>query len=311
MHYRFGDYTLDTQRYELCRTGQRVPLRPKVFHVLAYLLAQRDRVVSKDELMAQVWPGQCISEETLSTCIAAARRAVADSGQQQQVIQTRHGHGYRFVAAVECRDTAPPHQGPLESPPSSRLVVPLVGDETASPTAPAVSLELLHPPPQPSLIAEQKQVTVLVCTLAQAATGPQRREAEARHQALQAFFALVLDAIAPYAGTLQRLLDDGCLVLFGAPVAQEDHARRAVLAALGLQQRLRAAPLDPALPLGEACAVRMGLHTGQILLGTSGRGAAPDLHRRGRRDAARRLARPAGGARDHPGQCGYRPAGAR
>ena len=65
--------------------GHAVPLRPKVFHVLAYLLAQRDRVVSKDELMAQVWPGQSISEETLSSCITAARRAVADSGQAQQV----------------------------------------------------------------------------------------------------------------------------------------------------------------------------------------------------------------------------------
>ena len=154
--------------------------------------------------------------------------------------------------------------------PPGGLVVSLAVDEATLPTAPAVSLELLHPPPQPSLIAEQKQVTVLVCTLAQAATGTQRREAEVRHQALQAFFALVLDAIAPYEGTLQRLLDDGCLVLFGAPVAQEDHARRAVLAALGLQQRLCAAPLDPALPLGEACAVRMGLHTGQILLGRLG-----------------------------------------
>jgi DNA-binding winged helix-turn-helix (wHTH) protein len=107
MHYRFGVYTLDTQRYELHRAGQPVPLRPKVFHVLAYLLAQRDRVVSKDEVMAQVWPGQVISEETLSTCITAARRAVGDSGQQQQVIQTRHGHGYRFVAVVEVRQPAP------------------------------------------------------------------------------------------------------------------------------------------------------------------------------------------------------------
>jgi len=66
VYYRFGDSTLDTQRYELRRAGHLVPLRPKVFHVLAYLLTHREEVVSKDTLMAQVWPGQCISDEMLS-----------------------------------------------------------------------------------------------------------------------------------------------------------------------------------------------------------------------------------------------------
>jgi class 3 adenylate cyclase len=98
----------------------------------------------------------------------------------------------------------------------------------------------------------------------------QRLEAEAWHQALQAFFACLLEEVQRYGGTLQRLLDDGVLVLFGAPVAQEDHARRAVRAALGLQQRLRRLPVDPAWPPGEACAVCMGLHTGRILLGRLG-----------------------------------------
>jgi DNA-binding winged helix-turn-helix (wHTH) protein len=55
MYYRFADCTLDTQRYELCRGGLRVPLRRKVFQVLVYLLEQRDRVVPRDELLAQVW----------------------------------------------------------------------------------------------------------------------------------------------------------------------------------------------------------------------------------------------------------------
>jgi class 3 adenylate cyclase len=153
-------------------------------------------------------------------------------------------------------------------------------------TAPTVSLAAPDQPRQRVLAGEQKLVTVLVGTLAHAAAWAQRLEAETWHQALQAFFALVLEAIEPYEGTLQRLLDDGVLVLFGAPVAQEDHARRAVRAALGLQQRLRAWRVDPAVPLGEGYAVRMGLHTGWILLGSLG--AAPDLHRRGGRDAAGR-----------------------
>src|SRR5207302_530302 len=80
---------------------------------------------------------------------------------------------------------------------------------------------------------EQKRVTVLVCTLADAAALAQRLEAEAWHQALQALVAVILEEVQRYGGTLQRLLDDGALALFGAPVAQEDHARRAVRAALG------------------------------------------------------------------------------
>src|SRR4030095_241147 len=98
----------DTQRYELHRAGVPVPLRPKVFHLLAYLLAQRDRVVPRQELSEQVWPGQYISAITLDACLAAARRAVGDSGQAQCIIQTKHRHGYRVVAPVTLADAAAP-----------------------------------------------------------------------------------------------------------------------------------------------------------------------------------------------------------
>ena len=169
MRYRFGAYTLDTQCYELRQDGRRVPLRPKVLHVLTYLLEHRDTVVSKDVLIAQVWPGQSISDETLSTCITAARRAVGDSGQAQQVIQTRHSHGYRFVAAVTLGDCPPADQKPLPSLPtdaweeSGQGRPPLADGMTAH----ATSIAALPPPPPPhpqgSLAGEQKMVTVLVC----------------------------------------------------------------------------------------------------------------------------------------------------
>jgi DNA-binding winged helix-turn-helix (wHTH) protein/predicted ATPase len=80
--------------------GARVPLRPKVFQVLVYLIEQRDRVVSREEVLAQVWPHQAVSDETLTSCVKAARRAVGDSGRTQRVIQTMHGRGLRFVAEV-------------------------------------------------------------------------------------------------------------------------------------------------------------------------------------------------------------------
>ena len=106
MQYRFADYTLNTQRYELCRGGVRVPLRRKVFQVLVYLLEQRDRVVTRDEVLAQVWPDQYVGEETLTSCVKAVRRAVGDSGRAQRVIRTVRGYGLRFVADVTMAETA-------------------------------------------------------------------------------------------------------------------------------------------------------------------------------------------------------------
>src|SRR6266511_3229420 len=101
MIYIFGDCEFDTCLYTLQRTGQTVRLRPKVFRLCLYLLEHRDRVVSREELCAQVWPGQFNNQATLEGVIRAVRQAVGDSGQAQGIIQTLHGYGYRFVAGVE------------------------------------------------------------------------------------------------------------------------------------------------------------------------------------------------------------------
>jgi DNA-binding winged helix-turn-helix (wHTH) protein len=97
----FGDCELDTCLYTLQRAGQTIRLRPKVFRVCLYLLEHRDRVVSREELCTQVWPGRFISQATLEGVIRALRQAVGDSGQAQGIIQTLHGYGYRFVIDVE------------------------------------------------------------------------------------------------------------------------------------------------------------------------------------------------------------------
>src|SRR5262245_50252279 len=107
MRYVFGDYSLDTQRYELSRAGVLIALRPKVFQVLAYLLAQRDRVVLKQELLEHLWPAQYVGDAALNSYIMAVRQALGDSGQRQRVIRTVRGRGYRFVAPVEEQEPAP------------------------------------------------------------------------------------------------------------------------------------------------------------------------------------------------------------
>jgi pimeloyl-ACP methyl ester carboxylesterase/DNA-binding winged helix-turn-helix (wHTH) protein len=98
--FRFGEYSLDTDRRELARSGDLVAVEPQVFDLLVYLISNRERVVSKDDLLAGVWGGRIVSESTLTSRINAARRAVGDSGAEQTMIRTVARKGLRFVGAV-------------------------------------------------------------------------------------------------------------------------------------------------------------------------------------------------------------------
>jgi pimeloyl-ACP methyl ester carboxylesterase/DNA-binding winged helix-turn-helix (wHTH) protein len=98
--YRFGEYSLDTGRRELERGGELVALEPQVFDVLVCLIRNRDRVVSKDDLLQEVWAGRIVSESTLTSRINAARKAIGDSGAEQALIRTVARKGLRFVGAV-------------------------------------------------------------------------------------------------------------------------------------------------------------------------------------------------------------------
>jgi DNA-binding winged helix-turn-helix (wHTH) protein/tetratricopeptide (TPR) repeat protein len=105
MIHAFGECELDEELFQLRRRGEVVRVEPKVFDLLVHLVRHRQRVVSKDELLDSVWPGQSVSESVLPKCVTAARRAVGDPG--REVIATVHGRGYRFVAAVDERTAAP------------------------------------------------------------------------------------------------------------------------------------------------------------------------------------------------------------
>ena len=109
----FGTCELSLDRVELRRNGATVAIEPQVFDVLAYLLTHRDRVVTKHELLDEVWGTRFVSESALTSRIKSARRAVGDTGRDQHVIRTVHGRGYRFVAHVE-DDTPAASDEPLE-----------------------------------------------------------------------------------------------------------------------------------------------------------------------------------------------------
>src|SRR5215207_9330842 len=91
---------LDIDRRELRRGSALVPVEPQVFDLLVYLIQNRDRVVSKDDLIASVWGGRIVSDSTLTSRITAARKAIGDSGEQQALIRTVPRKGLRFVGTV-------------------------------------------------------------------------------------------------------------------------------------------------------------------------------------------------------------------
>ena len=100
MQFLFGDYLLDVDRRELQRGSELLSLGPQVFDLLIYLLQNRERVVSKDDLLGAVWNGRIVSESTLTSHINAARKAVGDSGEEQKLIRTIARKGFRFVGEV-------------------------------------------------------------------------------------------------------------------------------------------------------------------------------------------------------------------
>src|SRR5471032_814569 len=101
MKLSFGDCEIDLERRELWRAKRAVHVEPQVFDLLVYLVQNRDRVVSKDDIIASVWGGRIVSESTLTSRINAARTAVGDNGRNQQLIRTMPRKGLRFVGAVQ------------------------------------------------------------------------------------------------------------------------------------------------------------------------------------------------------------------
>jgi DNA-binding winged helix-turn-helix (wHTH) protein len=112
LRYLFEKCALDTDRRELRRGSDLVAIEPQVFDVLVHLIRHRDRVVSKDDLLASVWHGRTISESALFNRINAARSAIGDTGERQKLIKTLPRKGLRFVGAVQEDESTRAEAGP-------------------------------------------------------------------------------------------------------------------------------------------------------------------------------------------------------
>lgn len=124
MRFLFGDYALDIGRRELRRGPELISTGPQVFDALAFLVRNRDRVVSKDELLGAVWQGRIVSESTLTSHMNAVRKAVGDNGEAQNLIRTVARKGFRFVGEVtEERPPAAARPPTLALPDKPSIVV--------------------------------------------------------------------------------------------------------------------------------------------------------------------------------------------
>jgi TolB-like protein/Tfp pilus assembly protein PilF len=136
LRYLFEDFAFDTDRRELHRGTEMVSIAPQVFDLLDYLIRNRERVASKDDLISAVWNGRVVSDAALTTRLNAARSAIGDTGEKQRLIKTLPRKGFRFVAAVQevQRPTVEPsgsaaHSGdtkhvPVSAPHLSIVVLP-------------------------------------------------------------------------------------------------------------------------------------------------------------------------------------------
>jgi TolB-like protein len=131
--YRFGAFELDRAKIELRREGAAVPVEPQVFALLLLLAENRERLVSRDEIIEKVWDGRIVSDSALDSRVKSARRALGDDGKAQRFIRTVHGRGFRFVGDLEEAATTPLGDARVGDTRPSIAVLPfrLVGAEHA------------------------------------------------------------------------------------------------------------------------------------------------------------------------------------
>ncbi len=257
MRYQFGYYILDTQLYELRHMGQLVKLEPQVFKVLAYLVEHRERIVSQAELLNRLWPEQFPGDAVLTRCIWVARQAVGDSGRHQLVIQTVPRRGYRLIVPVVVLE-------PEGLEVSAAAIDSLRQDDSGVLCAHYVSATV-------SSISqasqdERKAVTVL-CVRWLCDWGLDLNvDLDALHETWQEVIAVVREAVNAYEGMIHEFTSQRVMIVFGAPIRQEDHAVRAVLTARELMRALDAISMSRHAQSEKRIELCMGISSGPVAL---------------------------------------------
>jgi DNA-binding winged helix-turn-helix (wHTH) protein len=242
MLYLFEDFVLDPERRELRRGGVVIAVQPQVFDLLEYLITNRGRVVSKDDILQAVWGGRIVSESALTTRINAMRTAVGDDGDQQRLIRTLPRKGIRFVGVVQER----------ARPADEAAAAPLVVD-TETPERTTAHCDEAAP-------AERRQITIACCELLLRAVAA-IMDPEDLSETTESYHRCVAETVRRYNGLVAHAYGNAAVVYFGYPYAHEDDPERAVRAALELVAAVAA--LRSRTPLQ----TRVGIATGLVVVG--------------------------------------------
>jgi DNA-binding winged helix-turn-helix (wHTH) protein/class 3 adenylate cyclase len=271
MLYHFGDVTLEEECYELRRGSDVVALEPKGLQVLRYLVQQRNRVVPREELFAQCWPGTFVSDGALTRCLARIRKALGAGQDGSPMIKTVHGQGYRFVAPLTgVPSAAAPRSGASQDQPPP-APVPLPTPPSPQPSADPDTLDAPRPTPRRPAGAERRVLTVLCCALVDPYAG--QRDPEEVQAVVQDYHRICTEVIHGLEGTIAHYLPDEVIAYFGYPQAHDDDARRGTRAGLQLVAALGAQVAGAA---DHALTVRIGVHTGLAVVSEPG-GHRPGL----------------------------------
>jgi TolB-like protein/DNA-binding winged helix-turn-helix (wHTH) protein len=131
MIFTINGCSIDTDAYEVRRNGSPVPVEPQVFDLLVQLLRNRDRLVTRDEIIENVWHGRIVSETAISSRIKAVRKVIGDDGSAQACIQTIRGRGFRVVAPVtQCVGPAGGDGVTPGAPAEAAAAAPIAGSES-------------------------------------------------------------------------------------------------------------------------------------------------------------------------------------
>ena len=242
MLYFFEDFVLDPDRRELRRGGAVIAVQPQVFDLLEYLVTNRDRVVSKDDILQAVWGGRIVSESALTTRINAIRTAVGDDGDQQRLIRTLPRKGIRFVGVVQERGR-----------PLDEAAVAAAAVDAKTPEQKTAHCDEAVPP-------ERRQLTIASCELllGAAAAG---MDPEDLREVIQGYHNCVVETIRRHNGLVANTHGNTAVVYFGYPHAHEDDPERAVRAALELIATVGA------LKTRTSSQTRVGIATGLVIVG--------------------------------------------
>ena len=284
MLYAFGDYILDPVHYELHQAGRRVPVEPRVFDVLAYLVQHSGQTVPTEELLEQLYPHQFAPVDRLTNAVAQARKVLGDSTQTPKYIQTMRRRGYCFIAPVEVRQQT---ARDVRSDPAPHVPIQTkeYGQDQAdmrTPSAPILLASLSTVPPEAEIAsglqavgddrptAEWRQLTVLACQLVCVAGPAVPLDPEQRLEIMRDYHEICTVVMRRFDGPMPQNQGMEMVGYFGYPQAHEDDARRAVLTGLTLVEAIVTLTERLKRDWGLHVAVRVGIHTGREVLGDIG-----------------------------------------